>query len=115
MQSNTAPKSEFKVRRRYTKKQDRLNHVDAWKQSGLSIREYSRQHSISSYNLGRWKQAVIGKNSGFKQIKISPKSPVSLEAINVVELIVGQQLKIRLQNVEPSLIINIAKGLMVCN
>lgn len=102
--------------RRYTTKEERQSHLDSWKKSALSMSEYCRQNNLALASLSEWKRSILRDNPKFKPIQ--PLS--SLDAVtkpnNIIEIIVDQRIKIRLQHVSDAwLVINIAQGLMKCS
>jgi transposase-like protein len=101
--------------RRNSNVESRRAHVDKWKQSGLSMSEYCRQHDLAISSFSVWVQMNKNSSQEFKPITITP--PTLLEKqVNVVEIIVEHRLKLRLLNViDYKLIVNIAKELVRCN
>jgi transposase-like protein len=101
--------------RRYTTKEERQSQVENWKKSGLSMSEYCRQNKLALTSLSAWNRSILRNKIQFKAIK-SLASTDTTRPSNVVEIIIDQRIKIRLQQVtDASLVINIAKGLMTCN
>ena len=102
--------------RRRTHKDERRTHVENWKESGLSMSEYCRQNNLALANLSEWKNSLLRVSTQFKSIKALSTPEPERTSSNTVEIIVGQHIKIRLQHVmDASLVINIAKGLMICS
>lgn len=106
-------KVQEKIKRQHAPKEVRLLHVERWRQSGLSMTAYSRNANISFSNLSKW---VRSENTPkFKPVSL-PKSTGEMIRDQSIEIIVGQQVKIRIPNTtDSSMIINILKGLMQCN
>ena len=102
-------------KRRYTTKAERQSQVENWKKSGLSMSEYCRQNNLALASLSEWKGSILRNNIQFKEVK-SLTSTDTTTPSNIVEIILDQRIKIRLQQVtDASLVIKIAKGLMECN
>lgn len=101
--------------RPYTTNQERQAHIETWEKSGLSMSEYCRQNNLAISNLSGWKNALLKTST-----QCNPFQPLSLpepvKTINVVEILIDQRIKIRLQHVtDAALIISIAKGLLPCS
>lgn len=95
--------------------EERQLHVEKWKKSGLTMSAYCRANNIGIARLSEWKRASFKEKTQF-----SPIQAVSIfegEKLNdLIEVVVDQRVKVRLQNVrEASLIIEIIKGLILCN
>jgi transposase-like protein len=101
--------------RRYTTKEERQSQVENWNKSGLSMSEYCRQNNVALASLSEWKRSILRSKIQFKAVK-SLVSTETTTPSNIVEIIIDQRIKIRLQQVaDASLVIKIAKGLMACN
>lgn len=114
MQEKTNSSTSIKSKH-HTTPEERQIHVEKWKKSGLSMSEYCRQNNIAISNLSGWKSSLLKDSAPFK-----PFQPLSLpervKPTNVVEILIDQRIKIRLQHVtDAALIINIAKGLLPCS
>ncbi len=114
MQEKSTSSSNAKIKY-HTTPEERQTHVEKWKRSGLSMSEYCRKNNLAIANLSGWKNS-LSKDSAPCQ----PFQPLSLpepvKPTNVVEILVDQRIKIRLQHVtDAALIINIAKGLLPCS
>lgn len=110
--SNLLSNAKSKLR---TTTEERQTHVEKWKQSGLSMSEYCRQNNLAVSNLSGWNSSLLKSSKAFKSFQ-----PLSLhdtvKPANVVEILVDQRIKIRLQHItDAALIISIAKGLLPCN
>ena len=104
------------AKRRHTTKEERQSHVESWKKSGLSMSDYCRQNNIPLANLSEWKSASLQDSPQFKPIQSLPTQCAREKSENIVEILVDQRIKIRLQHVtDASLVINIAKGMLTCN
>lgn len=100
--------------RSYTKKEDRLLHIEKWKQSGLSMSEYCRQYELPLSSFSTWSR-LDNKDKAvkFKPIVIKPPQiSQAAEPNNIIEILVSQQIKLRMLNVtESSLIVDIVRSL----
>jgi hypothetical protein len=102
--------------RRQTAKEERQAHVDNWKKSGLSMSEYCRQNNLSLASLSDWKRSILRKSTQFKSVQPLSQQASLTKFENVVEIIVGTNIKMRIQHVtDASLVINIVKGILICN
>jgi transposase-like protein len=102
-------------KRRYTTEEERQSLVEDWKKSGLSMSEYCRQNNLALASLSEWKRSILRNKIQFKEVK-SQASTDTTTPSNIIEIILDQRIKIRLQQVtDVSLLIKIAKGLMACN
>jgi hypothetical protein len=92
---------------------NRKNHVESWRQSGVSKTDYARQHGIPVSCFNKWTMdAERGKNSAFKAAKIIHPSPAQFSPdTGNIEILVGQSVRIRLSVCDSSLIVGIVKGL----
>jgi hypothetical protein len=117
MQENRTDELRLTARRRYTTKEERELHLEKWKKSGLTMSEYCRQNNMPLSKLSEWKRTLLQKPTKFKSIKLSsPISEAMIKSSNIIEIIVDQRIKIRLQqSSDTSLLINIVKGLMICS
>ena len=78
--------------------------------------EYCRQNNLALASLSEWKRSILRNKIQFKPVQSLPLCDSTPKPINVVEIILENRIKIRLQQVtDASLVINIAKGLMACN
>ena len=103
-------------KRRHSSAEIRRTHVERWKQSGLSMREYCREQGLSLSSFSSWAQTVAKSNVGFKPVTVSAAPILPERQANVVEIIVDNRIKIRLLNIiEPLLVITITKELMKCS
>lgn len=94
--------------------EERQTHVEKWKRSGLSMSEYCRQNNLAISNLSGWNSSLLKRSAPFKSLALS--LPDSVKPTNIVEILIDQRIKIRLQHVtDATLIINIAKGLLPCS
>jgi transposase-like protein len=110
--NDTASKS---VKRKSTK-EERQFHVDSWKKSGLSMSDYCRRNNVPVANLSEWKKSLSRSSTQFKPIKSLTTKEAELISGSIVEILVDQRIKIRLQYVtDASLVINIAKGMLTCS
>jgi hypothetical protein len=114
MQEKSTSSSNAKIKY-HTTPEERQAHVEKWKKSGLSMSDYCRQNNLAISNLSGWKSSLLKDSAQCK-----PFQPLSLpepvKPTNVVEILVDQRIKIRLQHVtDVALIINIAKGLLPCS
>lgn len=104
------------VKKRHTTKEERQSHVESWKKSGLSMSEYCRKNNVALANLSEWKSAILRDSPQFKAIQSLPAQCAVEKPENVVEILVDQRIKIRLQHVtDASRVINIARGMLTCN
>ena len=102
--------------RRQTTREERQAHVDNWKKSGLSMSEYCRQNNLSVANLSDWKRSILRKSTQFKEIQSLPSQMPTPKQENVIEIIVGANIKMRIQHVtDASLVINLVKGILICS
>lgn len=102
--------------RRYTTKDERLAHVEKWKSSGLSMSGYCRQNDLPLASLSEWKNTLLRKSVSFKPVQLLSAQDASAKPSNVVDILVDQRIKIRLQNItDVSLVVSIVKGLTTCN
>lgn len=116
MQEEANDESSLITTRRSTTKEERKSHVEKWKKSGLTMSEYCRQNNMPLANLSEWKRALLKSSNKFKSIQLFPAAPETTNQTNLVEIIVDQHIKIRLQpSSDASLLLNIIKGLLTCN
>ena len=117
MQEKTTDESRLTIARRHSTKEERKFHVETWQNSGLTMSEYCRQNHVALSNLSEWKRALSHKPKKFKPVRIAPSAPeMTSQSINLIEIIVDQRLKIRLQQLsDASFLLNIIKGLMSCS
>ena len=110
--SNLLSNTKSKLR---TTTEERQTHVEKWKKSGLSMSEYCRQNNLAVSNLSGWNSSLLKSSKSFKSFQ--PLSlPDSVKPTNVVEILVDQRIKIRLQHItDAALVISIAKGLLPCS
>ena len=102
--------------RRYTTKEERKTHVESWKSSGLTMSEYCRQHNLSLANLSEWKNTLLRKNAIFKPVQLMSAHDEAAKLGNVVDILIDQRIKIRLQNVtDASLVVSIVKEFTACS
>lgn len=114
MQEKTNLSNNTKNKQR-TSAEERQAHVEKWKKSGLSMSEYCRQNTLAVSNLSGWNSSLLKSSKSFKPFQpLSLPSPI--KPTNVVEILIDQHIKIRLQHVtDAELIISIAKGLLPCS
>ena len=105
------------ITRHQTTNEERRSHIETWKKSGLSMSEYCRRNNLPLSKVSEWKRGLLKKSKLFRAVNIaSPPSETMIKSTNVIEIIIEQRIKIRLQQVtDASLVISIAKGLMVCS
>ncbi len=116
MQEKINQSAANKTHRRYTTKEERLAYIKKWQESGLSVTEYCRQHDIALASFLGWKSAIKSKQLFKPVITSSPASETKVSSGNVIEIIAGPGIKIRLFNVtDASLAIHIARGLITCS
>lgn len=114
MQEKPNSSSNAKSKSRATA-EERRTHVENWKKSSLSMSEYCRQNNIAISNLSGWKNSLSKDSTQFKPFQVSCL-PEPAKPTNVVEILIDQRIKIRLQHVtDAALIITIAKGLLSCS
>ena len=102
--------------RRYTPKEERQAHVEKWKSSSLTMSEYCRQNNLPLASLSEWKKTLLRKSASFKPVKLLPAQDAPSKPGNVVDILVDQRIKIRLQNIiDVSLVVSIVKGLTTCS
>lgn len=90
----------------------RQSHIKKWKESSLSMSEYCRQQGLSVSSLSSWVKKYNKPKALFKPLVSAPISKEQLIRTNVIEVLFGQQIKIRFLNVtDPLMIINIVKEL----
>ena len=119
MDTSIKPSQEIEQsNRKHSTSQARQLHVRKWKESNLSMSAYCRQQNLSVSSLSKWVQDSHKKSKTlFKPVISTTSLPRSKESPpNVIEILVGQQIKIRFVNAaDSSFIMNIIKGLAVCN
>jgi hypothetical protein len=119
MDTLIGPAQEIKQsNRKHSTLQTRQVHIRKWKESNLSMSAYCRQQNLSVSSLSKWVQDSHKKSKTlFKPVISTTSLPRAKElASNVIEIFVGQQIKIRFINAaDSSFIMNIIKGLAVCN
>lgn len=92
----------------------KLTHIEKWRQSGLTMSAYAREAKIPISSLSKWVRSENKVNDQFKPLLLSPAKTINQD--DPIEIIVGDYIKIRLQNTtDSSIAINIIKGLMRCN
>ncbi len=98
----------------HTTREERQTHVREWKKSGLSMSEYCRQNNLAISNFSGWKNSLLKSSPSFNSFQ--PLSLLNSEKpTHVVEILINQRIKIRLQQVtDAAFIITIAKGLLTC-
>lgn len=102
--------------RRYTAKEERQAHVEKWKSSGLSMSEYCRLNNLPLASLSEWKNTLLRKSASFKSVQLLSAQDTSAKPGNVVDILVDQRIKIRLQNIiDVSLVISLVRGLTTCS
>jgi sRNA-binding protein len=102
--------------KRQSTKEERQIHVENWKTSGLSMSEYCRQNNLPLANLSEWKKSLLRASEKFKLIKTIKSKETEIPSSSIVEILVDQRIKIRLQQVtDASLIINIVKEMLRCS
>jgi hypothetical protein len=116
VQTSTINTSEnITKKRRYNTQKIRNHHVEAWRESGLSIREYCKQNNLANSTLATWLQIEkLSKQQVFKPISITQSSVATKQS--TIEIIIDQKIKVRLFDVvNPTFIVNLIKELMTCN
>jgi transposase-like protein len=112
MQDKIQAVTENKTNRRLTSKEIRAQHIEKWKESGLTMSEYCRQNKLSLSSFSSWRQSAIKAKSSFKPIALS-SSASTLTNQNIVEIMVDQRIKLRLLNViDGSFAANIVRSLL---
>lgn len=121
MQHEFNPSAENSIpKRRYntTTAVTRHSHVKAWKESGLSMSQFCRQHGLAISSFSVWAQnysKTKDPQPAFKPLVLSD-TPKSQTQDSVVEIYFTEQIKLRLLNAHDSqFIVAIAKGLALCN
>lgn len=93
---------------------NRKDHVESWRQSGLSKTGYARRHGIPVSCFSKWTMDA-GRETGpaFKAAKIiHPSPPHPTPDIGNIEILVDQSVRIRLSSAcDASLIVGIVRGL----
>ena len=114
MQEKTNLSSNAKSKLRTTI-EERQTHVEKWKKSGLSMSEYCRQNNLAVSNLSGWNSSLLKSSKSIKSFQSLPL-PDAVKPTNIVEILIDQRIKIRLQHItDAALIISIAKGLLPCS
>lgn len=93
------------VKRSQTSAEERQAHINNWKASGMKMSAYCRQHGLALSSFSGWTQAILKKEPHFKAVTINKKLPIQESKAPIVEILVGQDIKIRLLNVTDSLFI----------
>jgi hypothetical protein len=102
------------MKRYFTPQKERLAHIEKWRESKLSMSEYSREANIPFSRLSKWVRSE--NKSKFKPILVKPEVASKRLQDSVIEISVEDRIKIRLLNpINPSAIIDIVRGLMSCN
>ena len=97
-------------KRRRIQNETKLSHIQSWKQSGLSMTAYCNDAGISISSLSKWVRSNSKAKEKFKPISLPPLAPVNQN--NLIEILVNQQIKIRLfNNNDPLMISRIVRGL----
>ena len=114
MQEKTNNSVETKAYRRYTTAEERLAYVKKWQESGLKVTEYCKQQNIALSSFIGWRHAVTKPGSLFKPVianLITPAMKAKSGNIgNVIEIMTGSAIRIRLVNVvDASPVVNIAR------
>lgn len=103
-------------KRRYTNAELRQSHVNNWKLSGMTMREYCREHDLVLSSLSAWVQADKLSKQTFKPITVTAPLVAPMKQSGVIEILISDKLKIRLIDLpNTSLVVEIAKELMRCN
>lgn len=79
------------------KEQHGREHVGAWRESGLTQREYCSRNGLSRSALGYWSRKIDseGKGGGFVEIR-SVHDGEAGNGSDAIELVVGERYRLRL-------------------
>ena len=79
------------------KEQHGREHVAAWRESGLTQREYCSRNGLSRSALGYWSRKIDteGKGNGFVEIH-SAHETARGSSSDAVELLIGERYRLRL-------------------
>lgn len=112
----------------HTKRKQRINmpllackeHIENWKQSGLTMTEYSKQHDLHDGCLPRWKRRLAKagielSGSNFSKVKLSPPISDNVQHSLQTELHLPNGIKLRITNMGGVAAANLIKELMQCN
>ena len=110
--SISAPKAKKMRRSRLTQEQW-AGHVAAWKESGLSKKDYCVSHDVHVSCLAKWARALgAASENKFKPVRVSVPGSGMLAGAPAVEILIGHSVRVRLTGVnEPSLVVGIVRGL----
>ena len=93
----------------------RQAHVEKWKQSGLSMREYCHQQNLATSSFCGWVKKFVNPRHEFKPIAIKPSDQLAENLTGMVEIITDGLIKVRLVNISNAvLVVDIIKGLIKC-
>lgn len=99
------------VLKKYTE-EDRKNHCEAWKVSGLSMSEYSRQFGLTVSSLSKWVNDINNKTADSAQEKSNNSLIHTHPGIEVI-LVSGIRLRVGRANIAE--IIRLIKALESCS
>lgn len=103
-------------KRRNSSAEIRQSHVNKWKQSGVTMSEYCRNHNVALTSLSAWAKAAKLSKQSFKPVVVTPSSAVAIKQSGMIEILVDTRLKIRLIDIKnPLLVVDIVKELMQCS
>ena len=101
-----------KIKKVRIKKEEKLSHIEKWRESGLSMCSYSRETNLPVSSLSKWVRSQDKFKSKFKPIMLSSPTPVTSES-NMIEILVDNRIRMRLpMTTDPSITVNIIRGLM---
>lgn len=79
----------------------RKNHVQKWKQSGLSMQKYCRDQEISYWSFREWRAKFESENSANKNRLMQISSPLNIKskANEPLEIILNNGIRIIIQEI----------------
>ena len=91
----------IKKQRRYTP-EERKHHLVSWRDSGLTMSEYCREHDLSISSLSLWnKSQEKTKPKDLREISATPAATGTIRCKQLpVEVVIPNGIKIRISNID---------------
>jgi hypothetical protein len=116
MQEKIKLLTEKKTKRPPIDKSLRQSYVDKWKQSSLSMSAYCQQEQLPLSSFSKWLHTKVKRASIFKPVSVLPTVIPATPSNAIVEILMGQDIKIRFLNViDTGLIVALLKDFKKCN
>ncbi len=105
-----------KLRSQHTPANVQQLHIKKWKKSSLSMSEYCRRQGLSVSRLSSWVKKRTKPQALFKPIVAAPINKEPPIRSNMIEVLFGQQIKIRFFNTtDLSMILTMIKEIGPCS